>query len=130
MSKNNKDVELIPYNRVVYDDKKLEMLITDIGRNVYKERIKKNITPKQLCVRANLSAPQLYKIETGQSHIGLLTLIKIGIGLETSPDLLIPSEYPCYNFGRKFELLTKDLNTDSINYILEVVEKLVDYKMV
>lgn len=78
-------------NILAYDDEKINDIIEGIGKSIRTEREKRCITTSELCDRANMGESQLYKIESGISHIGITSLIKVSLGLNISTDLLIPT---------------------------------------
>jgi transcriptional regulator with XRE-family HTH domain len=115
---------------ITYDEDKMQTIISDIGENIRLERKKLDVSAAELCHRANLSESQLYKIETGMSKIGLLTLLKVSAGLNIPTGLLIPSIIdhvdPDYNI-KLFQEMTKGLSQDKVNLLLNMIKTWIKY---
>lgn len=112
-------------NILVYDDEKIKEMIGNIGMRIRSEREKRCITTSELCERANMGESQLYKIETGASHIGLTSLIKVSLGLNISTDELIPivADSQVYvNNMQSIEQMIRDVNPYKTAELLKNIE--------
>lgn len=82
MNSNN----YINYN--VYDEDWLEGQISSLGKNIREERLKRDLSLKDLSLITNINKRQLYKIESGENKIGLKGVLRIMIALEIQPNKL------------------------------------------
>ena len=62
-----------------------------IGQAIYLERLKKNMTQRELALKTGMPQPNLSNIEKGKQDITISTLLKIGRALGADPrEFLVP----------------------------------------
>jgi len=79
-------------NDDVYDKELLDNLILNIGKNIRDERLKRDMLPTDLSLKANIPLSQIYKIESGKCKVGILTVIKVVIALELPIEILFSTK--------------------------------------
>lgn len=97
-----------------------------IGRQLKEERIKQNISIKQLSLLSGVRYVEIYRYEEGIREINIESLIKITFVLQIKTSDLFPYnqsyDYAC----EQFEYLVKNLNIKSIHFILNIVAAIVE----
>jgi transcriptional regulator with XRE-family HTH domain len=67
-----------------------DILYKEIGKNIKKARLLKNLTQQELSDFINITRASIANIERGNQKITFLTLYQIADSLDISPKLLIP----------------------------------------
>lgn len=114
---------------ICFDEDKMDCLLAEIGTRVKKERQLQNYTVSELAEMTSMNLAHLYRIEKGERPIGLRVLIKIAWALNRPIQKFIPFEEvdrPKTN-GERFEEMTRNLDTATINMLFEIVENLIKY---
>lgn len=106
---------------LVYEDKKIDDIIRNIGKSIQRNRLEKRWSTLEFCDKANLSVSNLYKIEDGQLNINLRTFLKAVIALETTPDHLIGVSSITKNIER-FQNLTVGIDDNNMDFLLDMIE--------
>lgn len=68
-----------PFQQVEVNE---EEIIANIGRNIHKARIKKNMSVRMLALQAGIQERFLYKIESGEKKAGIMTIIRLAKALD------------------------------------------------
>lgn len=111
-----------------YNCDKMDLLLKEVGSRVKKERLNQHLSVAELAELAKLNTSNIYKIEAGESNIGLKSLLKVSIVLQKSVGDFIPIEEvkDQKKNGEKFEELTKELTLNEINYIFRLIEGFIE----
>jgi len=72
----------------VYDEEWINNQISEIGKNIREERLRRDLSVNDLSLISNINIRQLYKIESGENKIGLKGIMRIIIALDISPNKL------------------------------------------
>lgn len=110
-------------------------MIKDISTNIKNERLKRDISINTFSEMTNMSAAHIYRLENGITKIGIASILKSIIALEISADVIFP-EIPASThkqelsneenvYIKRFKNITKELNTDSLDYLLQLLETFV-----
>ncbi|MFB5561275.1 helix-turn-helix domain-containing protein [Bacillus cereus] len=105
-----------------------------VGENIRFLRKKRGLTQEELAERINLQQAYIGGVERGERNISMLTLQKIALGLEISPDKIL-------NFGniksldnpQKEEFLSiitsllHEKNIDELNFILRFLHNFSEF---
>lgn len=111
-------------NSAVYDEELMERIFQGIVQNIELEMQKKNISNSELSNLTGLSPSSLSKIFSYNVNISIKTLIKIAYALDVSPASLLPLDMnERKTNGQIFDDLTKPLDLQSVNYLLDTVAK-------
>lgn len=131
MGQENKRDNNSTYDRlidtIVYDDDKLELLVKEIGKNVRKEREKRNWSSTELSNRSNINNSHIYKIESGLGNIGIAAVLKFCIAFGISPNDLIPLDdvQKVRTNGDRFDEITRNAGVETVNFLLDMAEQVV-----
>lgn len=98
-----------------------------IGLQLKEERIKQNMSTKQLSLLSGVHCITIHGYETGEADITLKALIRIVFVLEMDINKLFPYVKPYDEVCERFEYLVHNLNRRSINFILNMVVAMVSY---
>lgn len=110
----------------VYDEEKLDCILTMIEQNILKESEKRGLSIRGLGEMCNIHYSHLSNIFSGKSHIGLNGLVKICIAFDMSPQEFFPIELNVrMTSGKRFEEIVKPLDIASVNFLLNFC---LDYK--
>lgn len=77
---------------LVYDDKKMEACLAEVGNRIHDERIKQALSISKLAEMSNLSVSCISKAETERCRISLKALIKIATALNIPVWKLLDTE--------------------------------------
>ena len=102
----------------------LEIDYKAIGARIKAARVRKKITQGAISKLAGLSTPHISNIETGNTKLGLPTIIHLANVLDVSVDELL-----CDNiqrseavYGSELASLLKDCSVDELHIIAELVK--------
>ena len=102
----------------------LEIDYKAIGTRIKAARVRKGITQGAISKLAGLSTPHISNIETGNTKLGLPTIIHLANVLDVSVDELL-----CDNiqrseavYGSELSSLLKDCSVDELHIIAELVK--------
>ncbi|MBE6035571.1 MAG: helix-turn-helix transcriptional regulator [Clostridiales bacterium] len=112
------------YNRMSdsYDEELIERFIHGILQNIKTETLRQNISYYDLASRSDLSYVHITKLFSGRTEIGLTGLVKLSIGLGKNPAEFMPLDINHRKTnGERFDELTKELDLDSCNFLLQMV---------
>lgn len=98
-----------------------------IGQQLKEERIKQNISIKQLSLLSGVNGITIHGYEAGQVDITLKVLIRIVFVLEIDINEIFPYVKPYDEICERFEYLVKNLDIRSIHFILNMVVAMVHY---
>ncbi len=98
-----------------------------IGQQLKEERIKQNMSIKQLSLLSGVNCITIHGYETGQADITLKALIRIAFVLEIDINELFPYVKPYDEASEHFEYLVRNLDIRSINFMLNMVVAMVSY---
>ncbi|MGG0279717.1 helix-turn-helix transcriptional regulator [Bacillus pacificus] len=105
-----------------------------VGENIRFVRKEKGLTQEELAERINLQQAYIGGVERGERNISMLTLQKIAIGLEVSPEIFLSfGNIKSLNNPQKEELLsifisllhTKDI--DELKFILKFIQNFTEF---
>ena len=120
------------YNPTVYDDECINEMIKDISTNIKNERLKRDISINTFSEMTNMSAAHIYRLENGITKIGIASILKSIIALEISADVIFPKISASIHksdedniYIKRFKNITKELNSDSLDYLLQLLETFV-----
>lgn len=98
-----------------------------IGQQLKEERIKQNMSIKQLSFLSGVNCITIHGYETGQTDITLKALMRIVFVLEIDINKLFPYEKPYDEASERFEYLVRNLDIRSINLVLNMAVAMVSY---
>lgn len=118
-------------NTIIYDAEKLDLLIREAGKNIKNERLKRQMSILELSMMTNIDVTHLYRIESGQSKVGIEGLLKIVVAFDMPLDKIIPIAYAPreYSASERFREIIKPLDQTSINCLLYFLEDWVKWQM-
>lgn len=123
---------------IMYDDRKMEEYLANVGRRIREERMNRNLSISKLAELANLSSSCISKAESDHCRISLKALLKIAAALdipvaalvqkdmqteirevemETRPKNLSPE-------GERFEQIIENAEEETVLFVLEVANEL------
>lgn len=113
------------YKPEIYDDRKINELVDEIGINIKNERIRQHISLNKFADMTNISATHISNFENGIKTIGTASLVKAIIALNVSPDIIIPIEKSCEmeRYAKKFLYIIQDMKPEAVNYLLQLLEE-------
>lgn len=122
MSHNNKFFTADLIDTPIYDQDLMDSLLDGIAQNIYIEMEKQHMTIRGLGEMAGINYSTLYYILEGKKRIGIKSLIKISCALHLSPCDLFPYDTNTRKTnGQRFDEMTKGLDIQSSNFLLNVV---------
>lgn len=105
----------------IYDEKLLDNVMVGIAQNIWIEMDKQGMSIRGLAELSGVNYSGLSKIFNNKAHIGLASLIKIAAALHVSPSELFPFDVNKRKTnGQRFDEITKGMDTQSINYLLDI----------
>jgi DNA-binding Xre family transcriptional regulator len=84
---------VIPLAARVPSNKALSLSLKQLGDNIRRERMAKNVTQQRLAELADLNIRNVQRIEAGESDVLFSTLARIKKALGCSWDILIPKSW-------------------------------------
>lgn len=125
----------ISIDSVVYDEKKLEQCLLEVGVRIRHERIRKNLSISKLAELSNLSVSCISKAEANQCGISLKALLKIAAALDVKVWKLMEQKEPAQTGNRdagwqepdgrkRFEQITGRADEETVGFILDMAEQL------
>lgn len=133
------DLEIKEYKKVriadlidtfVFDDQKMDDILSEIRRNLIDLRKKRNLNLSEMGNLSNVSIAQIYKIENGVSTPSFETLIKFAVVLQVPLSEIIPCEIlnkERETLGAKIDKLTQHCSRKVKNHILRICTELVQF---
>lgn len=79
----------IKVESLIYDDKKMQKYLHEVGGRIYKERMKRGLSAAGLAELSNVSTSCICKLEAAQTEISLKVLLKIAMALDISVSSLL-----------------------------------------
>ena len=105
----------------VYDEEQMKMILDGIVQNVWQRMDAKGLKMTALSDLSNVPYCTLSKVFNYNQAITLKNLIKISLALHVSPIELFPYDLNRRKTnGDRFEEVTKGLDVESINYLLDL----------
>lgn len=105
-----------------------------VGENIRFVRKEKGLTQEELAERINLQQAYIGGVERGERNISMLTLQKIAIGLEVSPEIFLSfGNIKSLNNPQKEELLSIFIsllhtkNIDELKFILKFIQNFTEF---
>lgn len=124
MDKKSKLTDDRMIDSICTSDERLEDLLTEIGRRLKEERIKKGFSVSELSQVSGVAATIIYRIESSINPVGLRSLLKLMWSLNVSPDQLIPFDEYAHskNFGDVIEEMCCNLSPMQKQYLLKIIK--------
>lgn len=125
---------------IIYDDKKMEQRLKNIGEKIMQERMRQNMSISKLAEISNLSTSCISKVESARCRTSLRTLIKIAAALGVSVGAILDSEENMDTFlsteqetdkrafltsGERFEQIMEDVGDGTVDFFLEMADDLI-----
>lgn len=107
------------------------MNLKNIGENVKKIRIQKNMTQAQLAEKANISTVHMSHIETGSVAMSLDCLLNMCNALKVTPDDLLWGEYIVTEkkLQNTLDNYSKSMTTDENKFLIELARLIKELKI-
>lgn len=115
-------------DRILYDlcfsQEKLKNVFKEIGNRIASERNRQKKSVAELAELCNFNVSNIYRIEAGVKDYQLSTFLKVVWVLNVPLDSVVPFNQYTHqeSVGEKFEKLVRDLDVNSVNQILHMVE--------
>lgn len=124
---------------IIYDDKKMEQRLKNIGEKIMQERMRQNMSISKLAEISNLSTSCISKVESARCRTSLRTLIKIAAALGVSVGAILDSGENMDTFlsteqetdkrafltsGERFEQIMEDVGDGTVDFFLEMADDL------
>lgn len=107
---------------IAYDDEMINRFISGIVQNIKTETFRCGLSNYELAAMSNISYIHISKLFNGAVGIGLEGLIKLSFALGKHPANFMPLDVNHRKTnGERFDELTKDLDIDSCNFLLQMV---------
>lgn len=125
---------------IIYDDKKMEQRLKNIGEKIMQERMRQNMSISKLAEISNLSTSCISKVESARCRTSLRTLIKIAAALGVSVGAILDSGENMDTFlsteqetdkrafltsGERFEQIMEDVGDGTVDFFLEMADDLI-----
>lgn len=108
-------------NSPIYDEIRMKAILDGISQNIWQKMDAKNMSVRNLAEVSGTTYCGLSNIFNYKKTIGLRSLIKIAYALECSPVDFFPYDLNRRKSnGDRFDEITKNLDLDSVNYLLEL----------
>lgn len=105
-----------------YDNEMIERFMSGIVQNIKTETYRRGLSNYELAALSNISYIHISKLFNGMVGIGLPGLIKLSFALGCHPADVMPLDVNHRKTnGERFDELTKDLDIDSCNFLLQMV---------
>lgn len=105
-----------------YDNEMIERFMSGIVQNIKTETYRRGLSNYELAALSNISYIHISKLFNGMVGIGLPGLIKLSFALGCHPADVMPLDVNHRKTnGERFDELTKDLDIDSCNFLLQTV---------
>lgn len=105
-----------------YDNEMIERFMSGIVQNIKSETFRRGLSNYDLAALSNISYIHISKLFNGMVGIGLPGLIKLSFALGCHPSQFMPLDVNHRKTnGERFDELTKDLDIDSCNFLLQMV---------
>ncbi len=105
------------------------MDLKNIGANVKKLRLERNLTQAKLAELANISTVHMSHIETGSVSMSLESLLELSRALHTSPNRILIGEYQLSDAETVQMANTQELTSDENRFLVEIAELLKSRKI-
>lgn len=102
--------------------KDVHMIVADNIKDMRKTR---GITQTELAEQADISIDTVIRVESGKS-MSMDTFCKISRALGTSPAYMLCGDKEHMGYQKRFETITAGRNSKEMEYILFMVEKLLE----
>lgn len=113
-------------NSPVYDEDLMDRIFKGIVQNIIFEMKRKNMSYSDLSNLSGISGSTLSKIFTYKVSLSIRTLVKIAYALEVPIATLFPMDFnERKTNGQIFDDLTRSLDIQSLNYLLDITSKFV-----
>lgn len=86
----NIGIKKFPFQQIEVDE---EEIIANIGLNIHRARVKKNISVRMLALQAGIDERHLYRIESGEGQAGIMTIIRVAKALDMDINDLVEGEF-------------------------------------
>lgn len=132
----------IDIDTIIFDEEKMDVRMEEIGKKIRKERQKKELSISRLAQLSNLSVSCVSKAESERCRISLKTLLRIAAALEIpvskfletgeddagrcSSEERTEKEEQNRMDGQRFREFTDRADQETIEFILDMAEELVD----
>lgn len=116
-------------NGINYSKEKLEMTLSEIGIRLASERNLQKLSVAQAAIRCGFDISNIYRMESG-NNVFLSTFLQYVYALGRPISTFIPfdeSGNKPRSLGEQIDELTRGLDVVEKNYILNMVEQLVDF---
>jgi transcriptional regulator with XRE-family HTH domain len=116
-------------NGINYSKEKLEMTLSEIGIRLASERNLQKLSVAQAAIRCGFDISNIYRMESG-NNVFLSTFLQYVYALGRPISTFIPfdeSGNKPRSLGEQIDELTRGLDVAEKNYILNMVEQLVDF---
>lgn len=105
-----------------YDNEMIERFMSGIVQNIKTETYRRGLSNYDLASLSNISYIHISKLFNGMVGIGLPGFIKLAFALGCHPADFMPLDVNHRKTnGERFDELTKDLDIDSCNFLLQMV---------
>lgn len=79
-------IKKFPFQQILIDE---DEIISKIGYNIRKARLKKNISVRMLALQAGVDERYLYRIENGERCAKIMTIIRVAKALDVDMNDLV-----------------------------------------
>lgn len=118
----NKNIKKGSESLTAYDDEMIDRFMSGIVQNIKMETFRRGLSNYELAALSNISYIHISKLFNGMVGIGLPGLIKLSFALDRHPADFMPLDVNHRKTnGERFDELTKDLDIDSCNFLLQMV---------
>lgn len=107
---------------LAYDDGMVERFMSGIVQNIKTETFRRGLSNYDLAALSSMSYVHISKLFNGVVGMGLSGFIKLSFALGCHPAEFMPLDVNHRKTnGERFDELTKDLDIDSCNFLLQMV---------
>ena len=91
----------------------------EIATNLSSIRITKGLSAEKLAERANIDKSHIYRIENAKKNVGLESLVKLSLALDTPLEEIMPSLIEKNPTKEKINDILKDMSSDELEDVLK-----------